>query len=136
MFSKTDYLFTKRTSFLFNLGKLGFYFEILNNNLAKLKDRQIPDIAIRLIVTNVFKTTVRIKKIKKTNESFIFIIITKGYFYWTLKNQLQDNIVRYSFKILRTDTIFLNITKHYGQYIYKIYKVKFNIYQINTIISF
>ncbi len=58
---------------------------MLNNNFVKLKDRQVPNIAIRLIVVNVFKTTVRINKIRKTNEPFAFIIITKGYLHRILK---------------------------------------------------
>ncbi len=32
--------------------------------------------------------------------------------------------------------MFLDTVKHYGQCIYEIYKIKFNIYQINAIISF
>ena len=101
---------------------------MLDSNFAKLKDRQAPDIAIRLIIANVFKTTVRINKTKKTNEFFVFIIMTKGYFYQILKNQLQNNIARYNFKISRINTAFLDAIGHCGQRIYKIYEVKFDIY--------
>ncbi len=88
MFSKTNYLFIKRIPFLFGSDKLGLYFRILDSNLTKLKNRQTPDIVIRLIVVNAFGTTVRIKKTNKTKESFAFIIITRSYLYRILKNQL------------------------------------------------
>ncbi len=95
---------------------------MLDSNLAKLKDRQTPDIAIRLIVADILKTTVGIKKIKQIDKSFAFAIMTKGYLYQTLENQLQNNIAKHSLKMPKTDTTFLDITKHCSQYIYKIYK--------------
>ena len=63
----------------------GVYLICAELGFVKLKDRQVPNIAIRLIVVNVFKTTVRINKIRKTNEPFAFIIITKGYLHRILK---------------------------------------------------
>ena len=36
----------------------------------------------------------------------------------------------------RTDVALLDTTRHYSQYIYEIYEVKFDIYQVNITISF
>ncbi len=87
---------------------------MLDNNFVKLKDRQTSDIVIRLIVANVFRTTVRINRVKKTNESFVFIIMIKGHLYRTLENQLQSNIARYNLGISRTDMMFLNTIEYYS----------------------
>ena len=38
----------------------------------------------------------------------------KSYLCWTLKNQFQNNIARYSLKMPRTDATFLDAVGHYG----------------------
>ncbi len=86
LFLKIGHLFVKKILFFFGSGKLGFYFGMLGNNFVKLKDRQIPDIAIRLIVTNVFRIAIRMKRIRKTDKLFVFAIMTKSHFYRILKN--------------------------------------------------
>ena len=78
------------------------------------------DIVIKLIIVNIFGTTVQISRIKKVNEPFVFTIMTKGYFCRTLKNQLQNNITRYSFKMSKIDTIFFDTIGYNNQCIYKI----------------
>ena len=120
MFLKTNHFFIKRILFFFDLNKFRFCLRILSSNFAKLKDRQTPDIVIRLIIADVFETTVRINRIKKVNEPFAFIIIIKSYLCWTLKNQFQSNIARYSFKISRMVVMFLDTIGYCNQRIYKI----------------
>ena len=75
-------------------------------------------------------------KARKANKPFVFTIITKGYLYRTLENQLQNNIARYNLRMPRTDVALLDTTRHYSQYIYEIYEVKFNIHQADATISF
>jgi len=83
---KDELSFYQKNSIFFGSSKFGLYFGMLNSNFAKLKDRQISDVVIRLIVANIFKIAVRIRGIKKIDKSFVFIIMTRGYFCWILKN--------------------------------------------------
>ena len=83
-----DYFLIKGALFLFGSSKLGLCLGMLGSNLVKLRDRQTSNIAIRLVVADVFGVTIRINKVKKIDKPFALVIMTKGYFYWALKNQL------------------------------------------------
>ena len=53
-------------------------------------------------------------RVKKVNELFVFVIMTKGYLYRILENQLQSNIARYSFGMPKIDVAFFDVIGHCG----------------------
>ena len=57
-FQRRTIFSSKKILFFFGSDKFEFYLRILDNNFAKLKDRQIPNVVIRLIVVNAFRTMV------------------------------------------------------------------------------